>query len=304
MDFISLLLRQNILMFMYLLIGYFLYHRKLVTNAGSAELGRMLLYIIMPAAILRSYMTDYSPEMLEGLLISFFAALFSLLLSMIISRFFFKKEANIERFGAAFSNAGFIGIPLVQLTLGDEAVFYVSSFVALLNILQWTYGVFLLTQDKSVVSFQKLCTNPIILSFLAGLILFFIPLQLPDIMNGMIGTLADMNGPLAMIVLGTYLAQIPLRSLFTESVVYRCTFVRLIVIPVLTILMLVLLPEEYRIIKLTVLIAASAPVGSNVAIFAQLYDGDYFRAVKEVCLSTVFSIITLPLITGIASFFY
>ena len=190
------------------------------------------------------------------------------------------------------------------MTLGDEAVFYVSSFVALLNILQWTYGVFLLTQDKSVVSFQKLCTNPIILSFLAGLILFFIPLQLPDIMNGMIGTLADMNGPLAMIVLGTYLAQIPLRSLFTESVVYRCTFVRLIVIPVLTILMLVLLPEEYRIIKLTVLIAASAPVGSNVAIFAQLYDGDYFRAVKEVCLSTVFSIITLPLITGIASFFY
>lgn len=92
MDFISLLLRQNILMFMYLLIGYFLYHRKLVTNAGSAELGRMLLYIIMPAAILRSYMTDYSPEMLEGLLISFFAALFSLLLSMIISRFFSKRK--------------------------------------------------------------------------------------------------------------------------------------------------------------------------------------------------------------------
>ncbi len=82
--------------------------------------------------------------------------------------------------------------------------FYVSSFVALLNILQWTYGVLLLTKDRKYLSFQKIRTNPIVLSFLGGLILFFLPISLPEILNGPIRTLASMNGPLAMIVLGTY----------------------------------------------------------------------------------------------------
>lgn len=186
------------------------------------------------------------------------------------------------------------------MTLGADAVFYVSSFVALLNILQWTYGVLILTDDKSILSFRKLRINPIILSFLGGLLLFFLPVALPEVMNTLVGTLASMNGSLAMIVLGTYLAQVPLKSLFTELIVYRCTFVRLILIPILTIALMALFPREYHTIKLAVLIAASAPVGSNVAIFSQIYNQDYTRAVKEVCLSTLLCIVTLPVIIGFA----
>lgn len=116
MDIIILLLKQNLVMFVYLIIGYFLYKKKLVSTQGSADIGRILLYIVMPVAILKSYL-------------------------------------------AAFSNAGFIGISLVQMTLGEEAVFYVSSFVALLNILQWTYGLVTITRDKSLVSMKRLRTN-------------------------------------------------------------------------------------------------------------------------------------------------
>lgn len=302
MDFIILLLKQNILMFLYLLIGYFLFRKKLIGISGSADIGRMLLHIVMPAAILKAYMTSYTPERLIGLVLSFLAALLALLLAIFISRIFFKKEQAIERFGAAFSNAGFIGIPLVQMTLGEEAVFYISSFVALLNILQWTYGVFILTGDRNTFSFQKLRTNPVILSFLGGLLLFFLPVRLPDLLTGMIGSLAAMNGPLAMIVLGTYLAQVSPGSLFKERLAYRSSFVRLILIPVLTISLLGFFPAEYHTLKLAVLIAASAPIGSNVAIFAQLYGQDYTRAVKEVCLSTLLCMITLPLITGLADY--
>ncbi len=302
MDFIILLLKQNILMFLYLLIGYFLFRKKLIGISGSADIGRMLLHIVMPAAILKAYMTSYTSERLIGLILSFLAALLALLLAIFISRIFFKKEQAIERFGAAFSNAGFIGIPLVQMTLGEEAVFYISSFVALLNILQWTYGVFILTGDRNTFSFQKLRTNPVILSFLGGLLLFFLPVRLPDLLTGMIGSLAAMNGPLAMIVLGTYLAQVSPGSLFKERLAYRSSFVRLILIPVLTIILLGFFPAEYHTLKLAVLIAASAPIGSNVAIFAQLYGQDYTRAVKEVCLSTLLCMITLPLITGLADY--
>ena len=302
MDFIILLLKQNILMLLYLLIGYFLFRKKLIGISGSADIGRMLLHIVMPAAILKAYMTSYTPERLIGLILSFLAALLALLLAIFISRIFFKKEQAIERFGAAFSNAGFIRIPLVQMTLGEEAVFYISSFVALLNILQWTYGVFILTGDRNTFSFQKLRTNPVILSFLGGLLLFFLPVTLPDLLTGMIGSLAAMNGPLAMIVLGTYLAQVSPGSLFKEKLAYRSSFVRLILIPILTIILLGFFPAEYHTLKLAVLIAASAPIGSNVAIFAQLYGQDYTRAVKEVCLSTLLCMITLPLITGLADY--
>ncbi len=304
MDIVILLLKQNLIMLIYLLIGYFLFKKKLVSTQGSGDIGRMLLYIVMPVAIIKAYIIDFSVERLQGLLISFLAAVFSLMLSIVISRFAFRNEEGIERFGAAFSNAGFIGIPLVQMTLGTEAVFYVSSFVALLNILQWTYGVLVMTGDRSVISFQKVRTNPIVISFLVGIALFLLPIPLPQVVESVLGTVSSMNGPLAMIVLGVYLAQVPLKSLFTEGIVYRCTFVRLILIPVLTLLLMMLVPKEYYLVKMAVLIAASAPVGSNVAIFAQLYEKDYTRAVKEVCMSTLCCIITLPIIVGIAGLLF
>ena len=302
MEIVVLLLRQNLVMLVYMMIGYYLYKKKLVSAGGSADIGRILLYIVMPAAILKSYLADFSRERLEGLFVSFLAALLSLLLSIAAARIAFSKEQGIERFGAAFSNAGFIGIPLVQMTLGEEAVFYVSSYVALLNILQWTYGLVTITGDRSLISVKRLRTNPIILSFLAGIALFLLPVSLPETAENVVGTIAAMNGPLAMIVLGVYLGQVPLRSLFSGHVVYRCALVRLIVIPVLTMALLFVFPEKYHMLKLTILIAASAPVGSNVSIFAQLYGQDYMQSVKEVTLSTLLCIITLPLILGIADY--
>lgn len=302
MDMVLLLLKQNMVMFIYLLIGYFLFKKKLVSMQGCADMGKMLLYVVMPVSIIKAYMTEFTPERLEGLVISIGIAAALLLLAIVVSRLLFSKEQGVERFGAAFSNAGFIGIPLVQMTLGGDAVFYVSSFVALLNILQWTYGVLTMTGDRSAVSLKKVQTNPIVLSFIVGILLFFLPVSLPGALESMVGTIASMNGPLAMIVLGIYLAQIPLMELFTEKIVYKCTFVRLVLIPVLSIALMMLIPKKYLMVKLAVLIAASAPVGSNVAIFAQLYHKDYTRAVKEVCMSTLLCIIIMPVIIGIAQF--
>lgn len=300
MEIILLLIRQNLVMLIYLLIGFFLFRKKLVGVQGSADLGRMLLYVVMPTAIIKSYIADFSPDMLAELAVSFAAALLSLILAILISRAAFRKEESLERFGAAFSNAGFIGIPLVQMTLGSDAVFYIASFVALLNILQWTYGVLIMTRDRSAVSAKKIATNPIVISFLIGLSLFFLPFTLPETLESVVTTVSGMNGPLAMIILGVYLAQIPLKSLFKDGVVLRCTLIRLVVIPLLTIPVLMIFPARYTLIKFAVLIAAAAPVGSNVAIFAQIYDLDYTRAVKEICLSTLLCIVTLPLISGIA----
>lgn len=109
---ITLLLKQNLVMMIYMLIGYLVYRGGLLTEQGSGEIGKLLVYLIMPMAIIKSYLREYSPAMLTGFLISLVAAAGTLVLSMIVSSLFFRGRSVIRRFGAAFSNAGFIGIPL------------------------------------------------------------------------------------------------------------------------------------------------------------------------------------------------
>lgn len=297
MEIVTLLIHQNIIMVIYMACGYFLYKKKIITKAGSGDLGKMLLYLVMPMAIIKSYIREFSVDLLLSFLISFGISLMALILAILISKLCFKNTSVVKQFGSAFSNAGFIGIPLVQMVLGEEAVFYVASFVALLNILQWTYGVFIFTKDKSVISIKKIITNPIVIGLCIGLLLFFLPIQLPAEITSVISTLASINGPLAMIVLGTYLAQIRLSELFNDKGTYLCSVIRLFLIPVATALLLLALPDEYKTMKLALLFAAAAPVGANVAIFAQLYGQDYTEAVKDVCMSTVFSIVSMPVIT-------
>lgn len=300
MELSLIILKQIILMFIYMMIGFLLYKKKFVTEQGSKELGKILLYVILPVVIVKAYLVTFSVELLKGLVLSFMASLLALLLSMILSRVVFGSRYPIEQFSSAFSNAGFIGIPLVEMTFNDSmAVFYVSSFVALLNILQWTYGIVVMTGKKDSIALKKITTNPIIISFLLGILLFFLPVELPEVLDSAVAAITSMNAPVAMIILGIYLAQMRLRDFFTDRAVYLCALMRLIVIPLATAAVLALIPGN-EMLKMSVLIVAATPVGSNVAIFAQMEGLDHTQAVKDICLSTVLCIVTIPVVVTAA----
>lgn len=300
MELSMIILKQIVLMFIYMMIGFLLYKKKFVTKQGSKELGLILLYVILPVVIVKAYLVKFSEELLRGLALSFAASLLVLLLSMLLSRIVFRSKYPIEQFSSAFSNAGFIGIPLVEMTFNDSmAVFYVSSFVALLNILQWTYGIVVMTGKRDSIAPKMITTNPIVISFIVGIILFFLPVELPEVLNSAVAAVSSMNAPVAMIILGTYLAQMKLRELFTDRMVYLCAVMRLIVIPLATAAVLALIPGN-EMLKMSVLIVAATPVGSNVAIFAQMEDMDYTQAVKDICLSTLLCIVTIPLVVSAA----
>ena len=295
MEFMSVLIQQVVIMFLLMLIGVLLFRFKKLSVQGSKELGHVLVYVIMPGVVINAYMTEFSVERLKGLLMAFVFSALALILAMAISAAVFKKHP-IENFGTAFSNAGFMGIPIVQAVLGTEAVFYVSAFVALLNLLQWTYGVFVITKDRRQISAKKILTNPVLISMIVGIILFLIPVEIPHVISGTVSLVAGMNAPVAMISLGTYLAQTQLKQLFCDKTAWASTFVRLLIIPALTFALLSLVPQNYDMLKLAILIVAATPVGSNVAIFAQIHNKDYTQAVKSVCLSTVCSLISIPLV--------
>ena len=136
-----------------------------------------------------------------------------LLLSMAVSWLFFRKDP-MAQIGVAFSNAGFMGLPLVTAVLGGEAVFYAAGFVALLNALQWTYGQAKLSGDKKYIQLGAVLKNPLVLSLLGGVMIYFCRIPVPQILRTPMGAIAGMNAPLAMIVLGVYLARTDLKAIF------------------------------------------------------------------------------------------
>ncbi|MBQ7981465.1 MAG: AEC family transporter [Oscillospiraceae bacterium] len=297
-----IILNRLAVMLAYMLPGYVLYKKHIITDLGAKDIGKLLLYIILPSAIINSYNIEFSAERAIGLLASFLLAALTLFLSIIISRLIFGNKKPIEHFGAAFSNAGFMGIPLVSAVIGNEAVYYAAAFVAMLNILQWTYGVYIMTGSKAATSPKKLFCNPVLVSFFIGIVIFFLPMQLPAFFSEILGTISAMNAPIAMLTIGIYLAQVSVKSLFTEALSYKASAVRLLVIPICTAVLLALLPLGDYNLKQTILILASAPIGSNVAVYAQIYNCDYKQAVKEVVLSTLLCIVSMPVVIGISDY--
>lgn len=292
---VFIVLRQIVIMFLYMAIGGLLFQKGLITKEGSKSLANLLLYVVLPCVVVKSFCVARTPERTSGLLVSFLAALGILLLAMAVSHLLFKKNP-IDDFGAAFSNAGFMGFPLVAAVQGSEAIFYAAGFVALLNALQWTYGQSLISGDPGYRSPKAILKNPLVLSLLLGILIFCFEIPVPAIASDLLAALSALNAPLAMVILGVYLAQTDAKTLFNDPHLYVVAAARLVLIPLLTILVLKLLPAEYAAIATTLVIVAAAPIGSNVAVYAQKLGKDYAYAVRGVCLSTLLSAITMPLL--------
>ena len=298
------LLHQIITMFIFMAIGFIMFKTKLISVEGTKTLGNVLLYACSICLIINSYNIESSPEKIRKVLISFLIAVIALIVSIVVSALVFGKKYPVENFGTAFSNAGFIGIPLVSSALGKEAVIYCTAFVTLLNILQWTYGVAVISGDKKAMAPKKIITSPIVIAFLVGLVIFIFNLRLPDDLSKAVSSVGAMTSPIAMIMLGAYLAQTDVISVFKGGRNYLVSLVRLVVIPLITVGIMWLIPAEYNDVKLATLVSAIAPVGANVAVFAQKLDKDYTLAVKIVCLSTILCIISVPLIVSLAQMIF
>lgn len=291
----EIIIGQMALMFLYMGIGFLLYRKKLITDEGSRTLANLILYVLLPCVIIQSFVSVQGTVEGRYFFWSLVLGAAVLLISMALAALFFRKRP-IDNFGTAFSCAGFMGIPLILPLAGQKGVVYATCMVALLNILQWFYGQRLLMSEKDRLRLSEVLCNPLVLSALLGIVLFFSELRLPSLPAEAVSSLAKANTPLAMVVLGIYMGQADLKKLFYSRSAYAVSFVRLIVIPLATLAFLApfsQLPYELRLALMT---AACAPVGSNVAVYAQKQNSDTAYAVTIVCLSTLFSLVTMPVI--------
>ena len=300
----GIVLQQTLTMGLYMLIGVALFRFHKITEEGSRSIATLLLWMVIPSTIIDSFCVSFSAQKLSLLGVSCLLGFLCLMVALLIARILFHKKP-IEQFAATFSNAGFIGIPLIRASLGNEAVFYLVGMIILLNLMQWTYGVSILRGERGRVSLRQFLLNPVSVSAVIGLILFFtgIGSRLPRMLSGCISGIAALNAPLAMLVLGVYLAQTELRTLCTSRKLYLVSGVRLLLIPLVTMLILHFIPVD-PLIRKTLLIATAAPAGANTAIYAQVHGADYRHACQTVTQSTVLSIGTLPFILMISEYLF
>lgn len=294
------LVNQTLIMFILAGIGYIMFRCKKVTLEGSKTIGNLLIYLVLPCVIINGFLVERTLEHLIGLGLSAVLAFVILLISIFVSRLFFKKDP-IAAFGGAFSNPGFFGVPLIIASLSDGAVFYIAAFIGFLNLLQWSYGVAIMTGERGRISVKSLVTAPFFIAIVIGLILFLTQCPLPALVTKTLSYLTGLNTPLSMFTVGVYLAQTDLLAMFRRASVYLVCLVRLIIIPVIALAILYFVPNTYLEMKLAILIASGCPVGSNIAVYAQLHDKDYPYAVQTVVVSTLFSIITIPVIVGLGT---
>lgn len=304
MEIVLTLIRQVLIMYALMFIGYFSYRKKFLSDEGARDIGKILLNIVICTVIISNLYVEKTPEKTAELLSSSLFSLLCMALSIMVSYLIFHRKNRIAEFACAFSNAGFIGIPLVQATFGNSAVFYLSAMLVLVSLLQWTYGVYTITDNRKYIDLKKVIRNPIVISVIIGVILYITQIKIPVIVTDLFGIINGINTPLAMFVSGVYLAQSDLLAMLKKKDVYLVCFIRLIVIPLAIMLVFRFLPVGNTTIKLAVLLAGACPCGANVAIFAQLYDCDYKKGIEYVCVSTLLSILTVPFIIYLATLLF
>lgn len=320
METMLTILWQVITMLLLAAVGYAMFRTGKISQEGSKSMGNLLIFLSLPCVIINSFLVERTPERITGFFVSALIALLVLVLSMVISRFVLGRYA-IDNFAGSFSNPGFFGVPLIVASVGQGGVFYIAAFIAFLNLLQWTYGVSLLinsdkdgmlvrkeakTADgKSIAALVKrFLSAPFMIAILIGMFFFLTGIQMPAVFSKSVSYIAGLNTPIAMFAIGVYMAQTNILKMFAKSRLYLVSLVRLVMIPLVTIALLYFLPAAMNELKLAVLIAAACPVGSNVAVYAQLHNKDFGYAVETVVISTLLSIITLPLVVGIAGYLF
>ncbi len=296
----TVLINQVLSMFVMLSVGYVAYRTKLVTKEGVGDLSRVVMYIASPAVMMASFLQPFDGTHLVNAGTCVVLSIIVIAICALVAQVAYRGKEAISQFGVIFSNTGFVGIPLVQHILGEEYVFYVTVCIAVLTFLIWTYGVYLVCGSMEEVSLRKVFTNPAVVTLFIGFAFFLFSISLPEFIAGSLDTLGEVNTGLAMVVLGCYLAQTRLSLIAKDVRAYKVSFLRLVAAPLLTLLVLWLIPSSLvpSDIKMVVLITFSTPVGAMVAMLSQKYGANYEYGAGIVSLSTLLSLVTMPLVLG------
>jgi predicted permease len=294
----EIVLHQAIIMFLLILVGALCFKLKLLSKETVSQISGFVLKVVNPIVILMAYQREFRGDLVRNLGFTFILSVTAYIIAMLIAYLCIRnkegRETVIERFSCIYSNCGFMGIPLVQAMFGYEGVFYLTAFLTVFNTLVWSHGVMQMSGEKSLKSLGKVLRSPAIIAIFLGMILFFAGITLPEVLAETLKEIGSLNTPLAMIVAGATIVQTDLLKVFQKPRVFYICFLKLLFIPVLTILAFQVFPFE-KTVEMTVLAAAAAPSAAICTMQCLNYHRNAAYASELFGVTTLFSIGTMPL---------
>ncbi len=302
------LFRAVFILFCLMIPGFIMKKLKLADDKTPLGFTNTILYITQPALLFVGFFRPYDKNIMGGAVAVFVFTFLVHALFLLTVRLFFKnapkETAKVYRFGSVFANAGYMGIPLITMIFGAEAAIYASVYTIGFNFFAWSFGYLIYSEDKSYISFKKMFINAATVPTFLGVIIFvtnlysYIPEAASGIVTDVLTMLKDTVAPMSMMVIGMRLADLNLKGAFRDVYLYIGLSLRLVLFPamVFCVLLLCKLLGFYNEIAFSVtLICAATPAASATCMFAEKFSSDSVTASKFVSISTILSLVTMPL---------
>ncbi|MDO4448576.1 MAG: AEC family transporter [Lachnospiraceae bacterium] len=301
MELSLLLMQQIIKLFIMIFMGYMIVKVGILKSEDSRVFSAMVLYLIVPCVIMNAFQVEYSPEKASGLFLAFVTSLLLMLVTLpavnLLGRLL--KLNEVERMSVYYSNAGNLIIPLVTFILGEEWVLYACVYMSIQTVFFWTHCKKELSREKRI-DLKKIFTNINIIVVMIAVILFFMNIHLPKLLTETFESVSGMVGPASMFVIGMLMAGADLKKIFMNQRAYLVTGLRLIAVPVFSLLILKISRlvgnhAEGRQILLIVFLAVTTPAASTVTQMSQIYGNDSEYASAIGVMTTLAAVLTMPL---------
>lgn len=298
--------RQLIIMLVIAVLGFIF---AKCCKAGDKEekfLTKLLLLFINPCLTMISFNVKFEKEMLYGLMLSIVLSFFIIFLFTVAAKAIFRKDKvnfDLERLSTVFTNCGFVGIPLIKAVFGNGGVFYLMGFITAFNVMLWTYGI---VTVGGKIDLKKVLLNTNVIAVVAGIIVFCLPVKIPEIIANPVSMIGNCNTAVSMILLGIFFAHefSGVREKLV-GILWTC-FVRLVLCSVISTavcfcvvyLFMQINGINVELIKRIcsiVLIASMCPAAVSVSSFACLFNKDIMFGNLVVCFTHVLCVVSIPI---------
>lgn len=297
---------QVVILFILIFIGFILNKIKVLNEVGAKAITDIVLYIATPAVIIKSFIRDFSPTLLKNLGIGFLAGIIAHIIFIAVSLLLLHSrdinKQKVLQFGIIFSNCGYMSLPLLQAVLGDDGVFYGATYIAVFQIMIWSYGLFLMGNGLESMTPKKVILSPGIIGFTIAFIIFVLEIPIPEIIYQPVSYMASLNTPLPMIVIGYHLANSNVLNALKNINLLFATIIKLVILPIIAIFGFYICGISGT-MPLAITICISAPTAALCTMFAFKFDRDTSLSVTMVSFTTLLSVISMPLIASLANKF-
>lgn len=304
--FLLLFSTVSVLLF-YMALGFILVKTQKASINHVKTISGILVYVLGPAMIINSFLQlEFSWEGFAKIGIYFFVSLAVQILFFVIIFIFLRTKCSNPKYrilsiGSVLGNVGYLGMPVISSIFPNDPIVlcYSSINVMTMNLIVFTIGTYMITNDRKFISLRSAILNPTSLSLIVAIPLFISNIHLPAVALQPIELLSKMSTPFCMLILGMRLAQSSIKSLFTRGFVYATCCLKLIIFPILAFFIVKLIPIDDNILKTTIIVLAMAPSGAIIESLAELHECQQELAANVVLLTTILCVLTIPVMSTI-----